>query len=120
MSNYVAGILIREMESVEAACESAEKMSKCPKCLAIGTEGKKLIAVYMMPSEDSWSLDFPEIFPETNSTMINLPELYYPRSLEVQPVKTPPCGENCEICDLRTKYNCKGCLATRLVKDKEP
>lgn len=119
MRNYVAGVLIREMETIEAARISAEKMSKCPKCLAIGTDGKKLIGVYMMLPEDSWSLDFPEIFPETRSTMIQIPDLYYPESLEVDPVKTPPCGENCELCDLRTRYNCRGCLATRLEEDKE-
>ncbi len=103
----MAGVLVGEMDSGEKAEASADTMKKCPKCLAIGTDGNKLIGVYMMPAEDSWSLDFPEIFPESNSHVIPIPNLVHPAALNVKPSASPPCGEDCGKCPLREKYGCR-------------
>ena len=112
-NKFLAGILMREFVSEEEALHNAEVMRKCPKCLAIGTDGARLVGVYVVPEEDAWSLNFPEMFPESKSELTSIPNLVYPETMRYEKSDSPPCGEDCSVCSLKVKYGCKGCIATR-------
>ena len=112
-NEFIAGVLIRELSSGEEALRNADVMKKCPKCLAIGTDGDRLIGVYIVPEEDAWSLNFPEMFPNSKSKLISIPNLVYPQTMKIEQSDRPPCGEDCSDCSLKERYGCKGCLATR-------
>jgi hypothetical protein len=113
VKRFLAGVLIRELSSEEEALRNADVMKKCPKCLAIGTDSSKLIGVYMVPEEDAWSLNFPGIFPKSDSELISIPNLVYPETMRLEKSDIPPCGEDCTTCSLKARYNCGGCIATR-------
>jgi hypothetical protein len=112
-TKILAGVLIRDLKSEEEAIHNAHMMKKCPKCLTIGTDGSRLIGVYMVPEEDAWSLNFPDMFPESDSELISIPNLVYPEMMRNEKSDSPPCGEDCSVCSLKVRYSCNGCIATR-------
>lgn len=70
-----------------------EVKKKCPKCLAIGTDEGRLVGIYMVPREDAWSLHFSEMFPESKSELITIPNLVHPQTIKIVHSEIPPCGE---------------------------
>jgi hypothetical protein len=119
MSKYIWGILTRKAKSEERALKNIENMKNCPYLIAIGHSGKKEYSVYMVPQDKRWWLEYPlkinEKLGEEKFTLEVIENLTMPEELitREETFSSPPCGEDCEICDLRVEYSCSGCLAVK-------
>ena len=115
VDGYKASVVIREKESHEEAAREAEYFKNCPRLLAYGLNGNRVISVFMAPEEHEWWINFSDLFPDSKSQTMMINEVYYPsKPREVVFSDKPPCGAECTDCPQKEKNGCKGCIATRI------
>lgn len=115
VKGYKAAVIVKELDSHEAAVKESETMMNCPFVLAYGVQDKTTTSVFMVPDEYAWWLNYSEMFPESKSQTFMINEIYYPiKPREVKASEKPPCGADCSKCPQREEYNCLGCAATRI------
>lgn len=115
VEGYKAAVIVKELDSHEAAVSESENMKNCPFVLMYGVEGKTTTSVFMVPDEYSWWLNYSEMFPESRSQTFKIQEIYYPQNpQEITPSEKPPCGADCNECPQREEYKCLGCAGTRI------
>jgi len=120
IKNRIGGVILGEMESSKRAKEYAERMKKCPRLLFSVVETNTLCSVAIVSKKDRWWLKYPEENP--NRAGFRMAKVYLGPSLPIPfniPLRRPgrraaqaPCGADCQKCDLRTEYQCRGCPAT--------
>jgi len=112
------GIIIGERRSFAQAEEYARRMTRCPYLAVQFIKGAEVGAVFIVPEENRWWLEYPAISPrETGFERAEVlvgDRLFYPTQFRPRipflRTKTAPCGANCARCPNR--YRCLRCPAT--------
>ncbi len=120
MEKSIFGIIIGEHISEKEALKHAKKIKNCPYLYVLGTSEKMIYQVFIVPGNKRWWLKFPETEPTAtglrNANVFIAENIVLPEKSELKKPKEntriTPCGDNCEICSLREKFDCKGCPAT--------
>ncbi|UCE13523.1 MAG: hypothetical protein JSV04_15240 [Candidatus Heimdallarchaeota archaeon] len=120
MEKLICGIIIGEHPSLEEAQRHAEKMKDCLYLAVSAVSQNRIYSIFIVPEEKKWWLKYPESDPAVTglgqAQVFLVENVIYPETFDLklpdQKTATAPCGENCEICQLRNEYNCKGCPAT--------
>jgi len=109
------GIIVTEEDSEEEARKALETVKGCPNLLVSGRTGNAIYSVYAVPEERGWWLRWPETLNEKigreKYRVYVVEDPFFPGglTLETQRAERPPCGADCETCELRARYGCGGC-----------
>ncbi len=115
VEGYKASVVIKEKESHEEAVREAMRFKNCPRLLAYGLDGNRVISFFMAPDDHEWWINFSELFPDSKSQTLMIDEVYYPfKPREVEFSEKPPCGADCSGCPQVEINGCEGCIATRV------
>ena len=125
MEKSICGIIVGEHPTEEEALNHAKKIENCPYLITLGTSKNTIFLVFIVPDNKRWWLKYPETEPTAtglrNAQIFIIENIIYPKNLDLKKpteknAKTP-CGDNCETCTLRKRYDCKGCPATIYYKE---
>ena len=115
----VCGILSAKMPSSNAARRNAESMRDCPWSIMTGASDDNYYAIFIVPRDKSWRLDYlkesPEVIGALDVTVIDVNDVFLPNQTRITQnnYDSPPCGADCRKCPLQETYNCEGCPAVR-------
>ncbi|MFX0013467.1 MAG: hypothetical protein ACFFB2_01620 [Promethearchaeota archaeon] len=119
--NYLAGLMICEMESEQKARTNAEKMKNCPKLLSCGVTETSYYGFYISQVGTEWWFEVPAKNPgllgakkiriEMIKKLIKPDNFSFKKNTNLKDNEPTPCGSNCSICQAKDQYHCSGCPA---------
>jgi len=121
--NLACSFLFGEAETETKVKQIAESYQNCPYINFMATKGTQLFAIFFLPLEQKWWIEYVEKKPKETfglekAKVTFADAIQYPRQLKMRLPKKlqkiSPCGGNCEVCP--TYEKCLGCPATIFYK----
>lgn len=116
----ITGVLIGDAVTPEKAASIVSTYNKCPYCCGFFNTGKNVVAVFAIPKENKWWLNWVAEQPAETIGLKNAAVFFtskvkatcsWLRGELIPTQQKSPCGAQCWEC---TKYlqECKGCPST--------
>jgi hypothetical protein len=115
----ICTLLIGEAETENKVNQIAESYKNCPYVYFMSTKGKRFYAIYFLPVQQKWWIEYIEKKPQDTfglekAQVLFLDNIQYPKKLDLrlpkEIQKISPCGDNCGTCP--SSLECACCPAT--------